>query len=227
MPNRQAMQYSGCLVPAYWPGAKTGRPDERRRWRSILLGSDTCGLAQRQLIAAGADRVYLGDAAELRCVSKRTLLHRSSPDSRQWKISPKSCCSHRQPIGRELAPLVAGRLKTGLTAHCIDLVLDEYGVLQQKIPAYGGMLTIICPRKTSPDGHGSQGGFPQSQTGRGDRSGEIIPITLPAQIPGRLKTLEVVYEAPRGVPLESASIVVAGGAGAGGKAWMVRNSGAG
>jgi hypothetical protein len=34
-------------------------------------------------------------------------------------------------------PLVAACLKTGLTAHCIDLVLNENGVLEQKIPAYG------------------------------------------------------------------------------------------
>jgi len=40
-------------------------------------------------------------------------------------------------MGRELAPLVAARLQTGLTAHCIDLVLDENNILEQRIPAYG------------------------------------------------------------------------------------------
>ena len=49
-------------------------------------------------------------------------------------------------MGRKLAPIVAAKLKTGLTAHCIDLVLDGNNVLDQKIPAYGRLLHIQCPK---------------------------------------------------------------------------------
>ena len=47
------------------------------------------------------------------------------------------------------------------------------------------------------------------------RTGEIVPLKVPDEIPGRIQTLKVVREEPEGVPLESAPIVVAGGAGAG------------
>jgi len=47
-----------------------------------------------------------------------------------------------------------------------------------------------------------------------NRTGEIVPLDIPAAIPGRIQTLEVMREEPEGVPLESASVVVAGGAGA-------------
>jgi electron transfer flavoprotein alpha subunit len=47
------------------------------------------------------------------------------------------------------------------------------------------------------------------------RSGEIVEIPLPDVVSDRITTLEIVREEPEGVPLESADVVVAGGAGAG------------
>lgn len=50
--------------------------------------------------------------------------------------------------GRWLAPIVAVKLKTGLTADCIDLKLnDETGILTQIRSVYGGnsFADIICP----------------------------------------------------------------------------------
>ena len=48
-----------------------------------------------------------------------------------------------------------------------------------------------------------------------NRSGEIVSLEIPTDLPGRIQTLETVHEESDGVALESASIVVAGGAGAG------------
>ena len=77
-------------------------------------------------------------------------------------------------------------------------------------------MTIICPEKRPQMATVAKGVFPGSGLDE-TRSGEIITMTLPVETRNRLKTLEVVYEEPRGVPLESASCVVAGGAGAGGQ----------
>jgi electron transfer flavoprotein alpha subunit len=117
-------------------------------------------------------------------------------------------------MGRELAPLVAARLQTGLTAHCIDLVLDENKILEAKIPAYGGLLSIICPQKRPQMATIAQGVFPKPEQDE-TRTGEIIPLDVPVDISRRIKTLEVVREAADGVQLESAPVIVAGGAGAG------------
>lgn len=52
-------------------------------------------------------------------------------------------------IGRDLAPRVAAKVGTGLTADCTGLEIDETdGKLLQTRPAFGGnlMATIICPK---------------------------------------------------------------------------------
>lgn len=51
------------------------------------------------------------------------------------------------PLGSELAPSVAAKLKTGLAAHCVDLCVDKKGDLITLIPAFGGKLLgeIIIP----------------------------------------------------------------------------------
>lgn len=178
----------------------------------ILLGNETAALPA-QLFAAGADRVYLGNGPELGLYQSE--LFTEIMVVLAEKHEPQILLLGSTPMGRELAPLVAARLKTGLTAHCIDLVLDENGVLQQKIPAYGGMITIICPEKRPQMATVAKGVFLMPELD-GNRTGEVVPVQIPAEIPSRLQTLEIVREEPKGVPLESASIVVAGGAGAGG-----------
>lgn len=165
-----------------------------------------------QLLAAGADRVYLGDAPDL-----------SSYEPGIYTEIMVKLAELRRPdiiligstsTGRELAPLIAGRLETGLTAHCIDLVLDENKNLEQRVPAYGGLLSIICPERRPQIATVAQGVFPMPQLDD-NRTGEIVPLDVPDEIPRRIHTLEIVREEPQGVPLDSASTVVAGGAGAG------------
>jgi len=177
----------------------------------VLLG-DGLGEQTQPLFAAGADRVYLGDDADLAFYQ---------PDIYTEIIV--RLAQERQPdivligstsMGRELAPLVAARLETGLTAHCIDLVLDENRILEQRVPAYGGLISIVCPERRPQMATAAKGVFPTPELDK-TRTGEVIPLDVPADLPRRIQTLEVVREEPEGVPLESAPIVVAGGAGAG------------
>jgi electron transfer flavoprotein alpha subunit len=178
---------------------------------AVLLG-DKLDEQTQQLFAAGADRVYLGDAPELAFYQPEiyTEIVVELAKERQPEIMLIGSTS----TGRELAPLVAARLKTGLTAHCIDLVLDESKILEQRVPAYGGLLSIICPEKRPQMATIARGVFPTPELDE-NRTGEILPLDVPEEIPRRIQTLEVVREQPEGVPLESAPIVVAGGAGAG------------
>ena len=111
---------------------------------AILLGN-TIEPQARQLIAAGADRVYLGDAPELEIYQPE--IYTEIVVNLAESQHPEIILIGSTDMGRELAPTVAARLKTGLTAHCIDLVLDQNMVLEQRIPAYGGILSIICPEK--------------------------------------------------------------------------------
>jgi len=178
---------------------------------AILLG-DHIDQQARQLIAAGADRVYLGDAPELEIYQPE--LYAEIVVNLAGAHQPEIILIGSTDMGRELAPLVAGRLKTGLTAHCIDLVFDPDMILEQRIPAYGGLLSIVCPEKRPQMATVAKGVFPTPETD-GSHAGEILQIAIPTQLPGRIKTLEIIREEPQGVPLETASTIVAGGAGAG------------
>ncbi len=177
---------------------------------AVLLG-DNIHEQPRQLIAAGADRVYLGNSPELSFYQPE--LYSEIVVNLAQERQPQIMLLGSTSMGRELAPLVAARLKTGLTAHCIDLVLDQNRILEQKIPAYGGLLSIICPQKRPQMATIASGVFPQPNMDA-DRTGEVVPLQIP-NVPGRIETLEVVRQEPGGIPLESAPIIVAGGAGAG------------
>jgi electron transfer flavoprotein alpha subunit len=48
-----------------------------------------------------------------------------------------------------------------------------------------------------------------------ERVGEIVPLEVPDDVPGRVETLEVIIEKSEGVELESAAIIVAAGVGVG------------
>jgi electron transfer flavoprotein alpha subunit len=177
----------------------------------VLLGEKLDGQPQ-QLFAAGADRVCLGDSPELAFYQPE--IYAEIIVKLAQELQPDIALIGSTPMGRELAPLVAARLRTGLTAHCIDLVLDEAGVLEHSIPAYGGLISITCPHRRPQMATAATGVFPTPELDE-TKTGEIILLEVPADLPRRIQTLEVVRQEPEGVPLESASIVVAGGAGAG------------
>jgi len=178
---------------------------------AVLLGSEVDSQT-RQLFAAGADRVYLGTSPDLAFYNPE--LYTEIIVKLAGERNPEIMLIGSTSMGRELAPLVAAGLETGLTAHCIDLVLDENNILEQKIPAYGGLLSVICPERRPQMATVAKGVFPYPEMDD-NRTGEVIPLAIPEEIPRRIQTLEVVREEPEGVPLESAPIIVAGGAGAG------------
>lgn len=177
----------------------------------VLLGENLEAQTQ-QLFAVGADRAYLGNAPELTLYEPEIyteIIVRLAKER-----MPEIMLIGSTSMGRELAPLVAASLETGLTAHCIDLALDENRILEQRVPAYGGLLSIVCPAKRPQMATVAKGVFPMPELDE-NRTGEIAPVDVPQDIPRRIRTLEIIREEPEGVPLESASVVVAGGAGAG------------
>ena len=132
----------------------------------------------RQLIAAGADRVYLGNAPELEVYQPE--LYTQIVVNLASEHRPEIILIGSTDMGRELAPLVAAQLKTGLTAHCIDFVLDNELILEQRIPAYGGLLSIVCPEKRPQMATAAKGVFPTPEPDD-SRNGEMVMIDIPDQ----------------------------------------------
>lgn len=122
--------------------------------------------------------------------------------------------------GRDLGPRMACRLKTGLTADCTALdVDDESGNMAWTRPAFGGnlMATILCPDHRPQLGTVRPGVFKKEEPVAG-RTAEVIreEIHVPAE-EIRTELLEVISEAAGElVDLENAEIIVSGGRGVGG-----------
>jgi len=178
---------------------------------AILLGKELSDNSQK-LIEAGADRVYQGDADILDPYQAE--LYTEIIVNLMSEHRPEILLLGSTFMGRELAPLVAARLKTGLTAHCTQLEINSEGILEQRIPAYGGLITIVCPEKRPQMATVANGVFSNPLL-EPSRTGEIIQLAIPEDFPLRAQTLEVVIEEAPGISLESAPIIVAGGAGTG------------
>jgi electron transfer flavoprotein alpha subunit len=177
---------------------------------TLLLGQGLSGSAQ-DCIAAGADLVFLGDSPTL--FPYQAELYLDLIVNLIQEQQPAILLIGSTFMGRELAPLIAAKLETGLTAHCIDLTLNADGILEQKIPAYGGLITIVCPEKRPQMATAASGVFPSLKPDQ-DRPGEIIKIEVSHDFIKRVKTLEIATTKEEGISLESAAILVAGGAGA-------------
>ncbi len=139
---------------------------------AVLVGGSIADQAPT-LISYGADQViYVEDA---RLAELNDLLYTDVLTMLVKKHLPSIILLGATGFGRSLAPRVAARLKTGLTADCTKLDADiEKGLLLQTRPAFGGnlMATIITPNHR-----------PQMAT---VRPRVFSPLTLDASRQGRI-----------------------------------------
>lgn len=120
--------------------------------------------------------------------------------------------------GRDLAPRVANRLRTGLTADCTGLAIEEgSGLLLQTRPAFGGnvMATIVCPNHR-PQMSTVRPGVMKPLAADHSRKGEVKRHRVGIkEIDLRVIVKEAVKETVRKVDLSEAEIIVSGGRGVG------------
>jgi len=177
----------------------------------LVLGDDISRFSQ-PLIQSGADIVYLAQSCDLK-VYQQSIYAETIVEIAKIK-EPEVILMGSTNTGRELSPLVAAGLKTGLSAHCIDLCIGEDGILEQKIPAYGGLMTIVCPEKRPQMATCAEGVFEIPEPDD-KRTGTVIDLKVSNGGIDRIETIEVVEESATGVSLDTAANIVAGGAGAG------------
>jgi electron transfer flavoprotein alpha subunit len=198
----------------------------------VLLGHNVGHLAQ-PLIHHGADVVYVADHPEL-------ATYRTLPYRRVYLdlVAPMDPPPHillmgSTTTGRDLAPRIASRLNTGLTADCVELDIGPYEHTNKadpdKLGYYPGCLYAIRPSFGESLKARILGPWhnPQMATARpgvmiplapdASRTGEIITLSpnfMPEDF--RLTVTEVVREISQGVSLTDAEVIVAGGYGLGG-----------
>lgn len=109
----------------------------------VILGNNIFNEAK--VLCSYADNVYIYDNSELKDFKIDLYTHIISNLAEE--IKPNIILFGATPIGRSLAPRVAVRLRTGLTADCTNLDIDKDDNLIQTRPAFGGnvMAKILCP----------------------------------------------------------------------------------
>lgn len=135
------------------------------------------------------------------------------------KYGPSSLLIGATNDGRDLAPRIACRLKTGLTADCTALDIDEEsGNVAWTRPAFGGnlMATILCPDHRPQIGTIRPGVFKKGDPA--DGRAKVIREEIHMDKKNiRTRVVELIREMESDkVDLEGAEIIVSGGRGVGG-----------
>jgi len=181
---------------------------------AVLLGSNMKEKAE-ELFAWGADKVYLVDDPALAEYSTDNYSNIVADLIEKYK--PEIVLAGGSSIGRAFIPRVAIKARTGLTADCTSLEIDdEQKMLLQTRPAFGGniMATIICPNHR-PQMATVRHKVLKKATPDSSRTGEIIEESA-TLVEARTKILKVLHEMGNEVNLAEADIIVSGGRGLGG-----------
>jgi len=195
------------------------------RLGAILLGNNVEALC-KTLIAHGADEVFFADAEILDVYA--TLPYAKIVSAVIDQESPEIVLFAATLLGRDLAPRVASRLRTGLTADCTALKIGNYtdpktklehaNLLYQIRPAFGGNIiaTIVTPNHRPQMATVREGVM---RLGEPDRSRTGTITSLNVSLDGRDNVIEIIerVKAEKTVNLKGAPVIVTGGAGVGSK----------
>lgn len=182
---------------------------------AVLVGDNVAGLTQ-EVIAAGADKVYVVEDALLKDYqsdSYTAVVARVATEN-----PPKVLLLGQTSIGRDLGPRLSFRLNTAVSMDCVELEIDAASkqLLQTK-PVYGGSARAIFTTDLMPQMATLRVKAGEPLTPDAGRSGEVVTVEAGLDAAAiRVNVVETVLEEVVGIKLEDASIVVSGGRGMGG-----------
>lgn len=208
---------------------------------AVLPGYDI-GRKAEMLIQYGASRVLVVDHSSLETYTTSPYVKAVAHVIREY--SPEIVLFGATSIGRDMAPRIAARIHTGLTADCtrLDIKVSEYQeylrtstslsqqpdkvdaldgsdrFLKMTRPAFGGnvMATIVC-RNFSPQMATVRPGVMKMPERDPSRKGEIIAVDAglgPEDMD--VEILEVAQNTKKMADITEAKILVSGGRGTGG-----------
>jgi electron transfer flavoprotein alpha subunit len=180
---------------------------------AILLGTDVSRIAG-EILEYGVDEVWvredpkLGDFAEdIQAAVVTSILQ---------EMKPEIFLGGGTIMGRSLLPRVAVQLKTGLTADCTELSIDEETkLLRQTRPAFGGniMATILTKNHRPQMATVRHKVMPEAEKAGPDHQGKVVKMDhIPVPEP-RIEVLEFVKEEEETVNLTEADFIVSAGRG--------------
>lgn len=182
---------------------------------AVLLGKGMADAAET-LIGYGADKVYLLDDARFEFYRDERYVEAVTALVRAYR--PNIFLFGATANGRSLAPRIAVRLQTGLTADSAELDIDmEEKLLLQTCPAFGGniMATIVCRHHRPQMTTVRPKVFPKAEFDPSRKGIVIVPDIALADAAPRASGVGVVSELSNAIKIDEADVVVAGGRGLG------------
>ena len=184
---------------------------------AVVIGSGIAALAD-ELGAYGADRVIVVD--DPCCKDYTTEPYAHAMDCVIKEFKPAVVLYGATAIGRDVAPRISARVKTGLTADCTKLEVDpETKNLRMTRPAFGGnlMATIICP-DNRPQMATVRPGVMQKLEKDTSKKPEVVNFNPGFEKNAKfVDVVEVVKKISDKVDIMDAKILVSGGRGVGSK----------
>jgi len=194
------------------------------QWKvaALLIGYQLGPLADR-VMSYDVDEVLVADDSLLEHYCNQAYVKAVESAIRQYE--PQVLLLGATAMGTDFAPKLATRLRTGLSAHCIDLDVTPDGQLLSVVPGWGGniMALVSCPRTRPQVATVMPGVFEMPKPG--EAHGKIISLhsqLTPEDLPYRIVEMKR-EEAPQS-GIETAEVVIAGGWGIGNKSdWKTVN----
>jgi electron transfer flavoprotein alpha subunit len=180
---------------------------------SVVVGDRVEGLCHESFMY-GAERSYLIEGPVF--ANYRTESYYKALCHLVEKYKPEIFLVGATSLGRDLAGAVATKLRTGLTADCTGLAIDESGHLLQTRPAFGGnIMATILTEHTRPQMSTVRPRVMPMPEKVASRRGEIIRESLPFREEDfATKVLDIISDQRLGqVDLVKADVIVSGGRG--------------
>jgi len=190
--------------------AKLGEP-----LSAVLFGHQMDEQAN-ELLHYGVDHVYYVDNSRLAHFSDERYAETMAHLVRRFK--PNVLLTGATAIGRTFIPRAAVKLRSGLTADCTGLdIEDSTRLLLQTRPTFGGnLLAIIRCERYRPQMSTVRHKVMKPAARREQASGTVIKVELPASAKrAKVKLIESVDEIVDTVNITDADIIVSGGRGLG------------
>ena len=178
---------------------------------ALFIGKDIEDKAE-EILHYGVDKVFVADDPALESFNIETYANVFSRFVN--KVQPTALLVGATPVGRQLAPRVASRFKTGLTADVTILDMQKDTDLVQIRPAFGGniMAEIHTPR-TRPQMATVRYKIMEAPKRQAEATGEIEKLEVkPEDLKTNIEVLSVTAK-PKETSIENADVLVVAGRG--------------
>lgn len=208
-----------------------GKADEiakAKDWKvaAVIIGSDVDAASEE--IKIHADKIYKAESGAFKdyTLEKYAL----AMEALIKEYEPEMVLVGASGIGSELAPTVAGKVRTGLAAHAIDIVVDEErDRINCMVPAFGGkVVSEIYIPEARPMMASIRPGILDCVVCHRECN-EVVDFdtSFLDSIEAKEEFLEFTPEIVAGVKLEEANVVIAAGRGVSEAGWKSINEVAG